>query len=575
VKHRHLRCLSLCAITACAATDAHPPLDTPFMPTPALAAALAGITGDALQRHVSVLASDEFEGRGPGTRGEELTVAYLIEHLQRMGLEPGNPDGGWTQDVPLVSYRVRASATYRVAAATTAATAAPVLRSPEDFVIRDRQTVQRAHIVDAAMLFVGYGVISPEHDWDDYGDVDVRGRTLLMLQLPHTDTVFLRGRALTGGALSRMRDLSERLKVAEAKGAAAVVMVHDPALGYPYEYLVSLFDGTQTALRSGDGRGDGRGSMPAAWLRGERAAELVAGTGRSLDALRHAAAGNDFRPLSLPVWFSLDVESDTREFVSRNVIAKLTGSDRRLRGEYVLYSAHWDHLGRDTTLVGDQIYNGAMDNAGGTAKFLEIAGAFARLDTRPRRTLLFLATTAEESGLLGAQHYVAQPLYPLARTLAAINIDWFIPWGRTADVLNITAGHTTLDDVLAQAAAVQSRVVTEHAVLQQTYFRLSDHFAFAEAGVPGLFAGGGLRAIGQPDGYIEQRDAEYMERDYHQVSDEVREDWDYTGPAEDAQLLLMVGWIVAQSPHYPEWQPGTSYPEFSARRTAMLRGVRK
>jgi hypothetical protein len=565
VKNRLLIIPGLCTIMACAATDAHPPLDEPFAPTPALEAALRGITGAALSRHVGMLASDEFEGRGPGTRGEELTVAYLIAEFRRMGLEPGSPSGGWTQDVPLVSYRVRGSASYRVgtdAAATTA------LRSPADFVIRDRQAVQRAHAADAELLFVGYGIVAPEHEWDDYSDVDILGRTLLMLQLARMDTVFLRDRVITGAALGRLLDLSERLKVAEAKGAAAVVLVHDPALAFSYDYLVGLFDGEQMALRTDAAHG----SMPAAWLRGERAAELVAAAGGNLDALKQAADARDFRPLSLPVLFSLQVESDAREFASRNVIAKLPGSDRRLRDEYVLYTAHWDHLGRDTTLAGDQIYNGAMDNAGGTATFLEIAGAFAQLDIRPRRTILFLATTAEERGLLGAQHYVAQPLYPLARTLAVINLDWFTPWGRTADVLNITAGHTTLDDVLAQAAAVQSRVVTEHAVLQQTYFARSDHYAFAQAGVPALFAGSGLRAIGRPEDYIQQRDDEYMERDYHQVSDEVRADWDYTGPADDARLLLMVGWIVAQSPRYPQWQPGTGYPEFSARRDEMLRG---
>jgi hypothetical protein len=530
-------------------------------------AASESITADALLRHVRILASDEFEGRAPGTRGEVLTVEYLVEQFRRMGLEPGNPDGTYTQAVPLVGQRTRARGWYEGAGG------AAELRWSEDFLVRTSGRLPAAWAGSSDVVFVGYGMVVPELGRDDYGGADVRGRTLLMLSPNTTDTARLGDTVYEPHLLARHASVSHRLDLAAERGASAVALVHRSSLPYTFELMQSLYTPEQLhrADREQDREAGAVTAQPllATWLREEVAAEMVAAGGHDLDALERAARGGDFRLVPLAVAFGASVETTTRSFTSSNVVARLPGAHARLRHETVVYTAHWDHLGRDTTLAGDQIYNGAIDNAGGTAQLLEIARAFTRLPTRPGRSIVFMGTTAEEAGLLGAHQYVENPLYPLEETLAVINLDWFNPWGRTTDVLNVTRGNTTLDEVLERAALLQDRVVASAPELEQMYFARSDHFAFAGAGVPALFGGSGVNVIGQPPGYGQEMDDLYMARDYHQVSDEVKADWDLAGAVEDARLLFTVGWLVAEGREpRPEWKADTPHPEFGARRQA-------
>jgi Zn-dependent M28 family amino/carboxypeptidase len=304
------------------------------------------------------------------------------------------------------------------------------------------------------------------------------------------------------------------------------------------------------------------------WITDVKAKQLFAAAGQNFEALKKAALSKDFKPVALNAKANLSITTKLREVDSRNVVAKIEGSDAKLKDEYVVYTGHWDHMGRDPKLKGDQIFNGALDNASGTAALLELAEAFTKLPAPPKRSILFLAVTAEEKGLLGAKHYALNPLYPLERTLANINKDGFNQWGRTKDVVMIGYGNSTLDDLLAEAATAQGRVIVPDPETEKGFFYRSDHFEFAKQGVPALNTDSGTDFIGKPEGYGMKKRNEYEEKDYHTVTDEVKADWDLSGAVEDMQLLFQVGYRVAQTDKWPEWKAGT---EFKAKREAQLK----
>ncbi|HUF49363.1 MAG TPA: M28 family metallopeptidase, partial [Longimicrobiales bacterium] len=306
-----------------------------------------------------------------------------------------------------------------------------------------------------------------------------------------------------------------------------------------------------------------------AWMPEPAARTYLRQMGQDFDQLKQLALQKDFRPVPLNAQVSFQLEQQIREVQSQNVLAKVEGAKRP--DEYIIYTAHWDHFGRDTTLRGDQIFNGALDNATGTAQMLEIAEAFTKLPARPDRSILFLAVTAEEYGLLGAKYYAENPLYPLANTVANINMDGINQWGRTEDIVVIGRGNSTLDDVLAEAASTQSRTLEPDAEPEKGFYYRSDHFEFAKQGVPALYTDAGTRFIGSEPGFGQRKRDEYTTNDYHKVSDEVKPDWNLAGAVEDAQLLLQVGYRVSQRAAFPQWSPGT---EFKARRDAMLAGGR-
>jgi Zn-dependent M28 family amino/carboxypeptidase len=531
--------------------------------------AVQSITTENLARHIERLSSDEFEGRAPGTEGEKLTVRYLTEQFKARGLQPGNPDGSYIQNVPLVGLTANASARI-VSGATTLD-----LRFPDDYVAVTRRVVPQVTVAESDVVFVGYGVVAPEYGWDDYKGTDVRGKTIVMLvndpAVPSAaDSSTLDEHMFKGRAMTYYGRWTYKYEIAAQKGAAAAIIVHEtgPA-GYPYEVVSATWGREIFEIQSPDRNMD---RMPVeAWIHLDRAKELFKAAGSDFDRLKQAAVRKDFKPVSLPAKATFTVTNTIREIESQNVVAKIEGSDPQLRDEYVVYMAHWDHLGRDASLKGDQIFNGALDNASGTAGLLEIAGAYRNLNRAPRRSMLFLAVTAEEFGLLGAKYYAATPLYPLERTLASINMDGVNQWGRTKDIVVVGLGNSTLDDVLSQVATTKGRTVTPDAEPEKGFFYRSDHFEFAKQGVPSLFTDSGIAYIGKPESYGRQKRDEYTARDYHKVSDEMKPDWDLTGAVEDLQLLAEVGYRVAQGDRYPEWKPGT---EFRAKREEMLKQVR-
>lgn len=518
--------------------------------------ALASVTAGELLADIEVLASDAFEGRAPGTRGETLTVDYLQKGFARRGAAPGNPDGTYVQDVPLVAFQ----ATPRLA--LTLAGEKTTLAFPGDYVARSRRLLPSVAIAGSELVFAGYGIVAPEYGWDDFKDVEVAGKTLIVLEgEPELPAPADGGAPFRGETLTYYGNRFYKYEVAAAKGAAALLIVHDPAsAATPYPTIQKGFQAEAYEVRSAS-----RPEPLAAegWITLDAVERVCTRLGKSFGDLRLAAQATSFRPRALGAKVDLTIDSVLRDVPTRNVVARIAGSDPKLRHELVVYTAHWDHLGRDESLQGDQIYNGAIDNAAGVATLLEIAEAFARLPTPPRRSILFLATTAEERFYLGAKHYVAAPLYPLADTVANINLDASNLWGRTEDVLNLAYGATTLDDVLEEAAAAQGRKLVREQFDRGAYFFRSDVFEFARAGIPAVFPSSGSRYIGKPEGYGDEKWDAYGSHDYHQLTDDVRADWDMAGAVEDGQWLFRVGYLIAQSDTLPAWQPES---EFRTRR---------
>ncbi|HKB89947.1 MAG TPA: M28 family peptidase [Opitutaceae bacterium] len=528
--------------------------------------ALNAITPDEIFRHVKVLASDEFEGRGPATQGEEKTVAYLTEQLKKIGLQPGNPDGTYVQEVPIVGFTPDPTASFTVAEKKIE------LNFPNDYVASTHQVKKELNIKDSEVVFVGYGVVAPEYGWDDYKGVDVRGKTILMLindpAIPDPkDPTKLDDSMFRGKAMTYYGRWTYKYEIAATKGAAAVIIVHEtgPA-AYPYAVVLNSWAHETFDIASNDGNA---GLVPVqGWITLDKALELTKTSGHDFWALKKAALKKDFRPISLGAKANFEVKTTLRNSVSHNVIAKLEGSDPKLKNEYVLFSAHWDHLGRDLNKTGDQIYNGAADNASGTAGLLAIAKAYASMPTKPKRTLIFFFPTLEEKGLLGAKYYAEHPLYPLEKTLANINKDGLNPLGPTTDFTLIGEDNSTLVDILKTELTARGRVLKADPKPENGSYYRSDHFEFAKVGLPALDTGGGVDFVGKPEGWGLKRIDEYIANDYHKVTDEIKPDWNFEGGAQDAQILFAVGYDVANADTWPTWKP---ISEFKAKRDAMMK----
>jgi len=529
-------------------------------------AALDAITPDDLLKHIKVLASDEFEGRAPGSKGEELTVKYITEQFQALGLKPGNPNGTYTQEVPLAGIITKPNASFMVGSNAMA------LNFPDDYVASSARLQDEIAVDDSDVVFVGYGVVAPEYGWDDYKGVDVRGKTLLMLindpAIPDpADPTKLDPKMFKARAMTYYGRWSYKYEIAAEKGAAAAVIIHEtePA-AYPYSVVMSSWGTENFEIDAADK--NMKQIAVRSWITLDVAKKLLAESGQDFDALKKAALRKDFRPIALGAKANFDLKQTVRSFKSRNVVGKIEGSDPKLKDESVIYTAHWDHLGREPEKPGDNIYNGAVDNASGVAALLELADAYRKLPQAPKRSLLFIATTAEESGLLGAKFYAENPLYPLEKTLADINIDGTNVWGRTRDIEDTSDGNSTLDDMLGEAAKRRNRVLVPNSKPERGGFYRADQFEFSKVGIPSLYSGRGKDFIGKPADFGQQKTEEYVANIYHQPSDQVDPAWDLSGAVEDVQLLLEVGYEVANGHKWPEWNPGT---EFRAKRDEMLK----
>jgi len=528
--------------------------------------ALEAITPDGLLAHIKILASDEFEGRAPGTKGGELSVKYITDQFKQIGLKPGNPDGTYTQEVPLAGIKSEPRMSFITGDKTTD------LKYPDDFVASSARLQPDIKIDKSDVIFVGYGIVAPEYGWDDYKGVDVRGKTILILisdpPIPDPkDPSKLNDKIFKGKAMTYYGRWTYKYEIAAQKGATAAIIIHEtgPA-AYPWQVVRSSWGKENFELDNPNKNMDAVSAR--SWITLDLAKKLIADCGKDFDALKKSAIAKDFRPVAMNAKANIDIKQQIRAFKSHNVIGKLEGDDPKLRDEYVIYTAHWDHLGRHPELQGDQIFNGAIDNASGVASVIELAGAFTKLNPPPKRSVLFMATTAEEAGLLGAKFYAGHPLYPLEETLADINIDGVNPWGKTHDLEDLTNRSSTLDDLLGEAAARQGRVMKPNTEAERGGFYRVDSFEFAKAGVPVLHAARGIEIIGKPPEYGKQKRDEFVAKHYHQPSDEVDPTWDLSGAVQDIQLLFEVGYQVSNGDKFPEWKSGS---EFRAKRDAMLK----
>src|SRR5437762_2690754 len=417
--------------------------------------ALEAITPDGLLAHIKVLASDEFEGRAPGSKGEDLSVKYITDQFKKIGLKPGNPDGTYTQEVPLAGIQSQPRMSFVIGDKTMD------LKYPDNFVASSARLQPEIKIDRSDMVFVGYGIVAPEYGWDDYKNVDVRGKTLLMLigdpPVPDPkDRSKLDEKMFKGKAMTYYGRWTYKYEIAAQKGAAAAIIIHEtePA-AYRWQVVRSSWGKENFELDNPNKNMDAVSAR--SWITLDVAKKLFADCGQDFDALKKSAVTKDFRPAALAAKANIQIKQQIRAFKSHNVIGKMEGNDPKLPDEYDIYTAHWDHSGRHPELQDDQIFNGAIDNASGVASIIQIGSAFEKLNPPPKRSVLFMATTAEEAGLLGAKYYAEHPLYPLEKTLADINIDGVNPWGKTRDLEDLTGGNSTMDDLLGQPARRQGR----------------------------------------------------------------------------------------------------------------------
>jgi Zn-dependent M28 family amino/carboxypeptidase len=518
------------------------------------------ITAEDIASHIQVLAADSFEGRGTASPAEEKVIQYLTAQFQALGLVPGNGDS-WVQQVPLVEITANPQAVLTVVGATGGA------RFPygRGFMAWTKRVVPAASVVGSELVFVGYGIVAPEYGWNDYRDLDVRGKTVVILvndpgYVTRDSTLF------EGTTMTYHGRWTYKFEEAARQGAAGALIVHEtgPA-GYPWEVVQGSWSGPQYDLV----RDDNNRSRVAVegWIPDSTAREIFRLAGQDFDSLKARATRRTFAAVRLGVRASIRLDNTIRRTTSRNLLALLPGTEQR--DEFVVYTAHWDHLGRDPSLPGDQIYNGALDNASGTAGLLALARAFAAAEPRPRRSVLFLAVTAEERGLIGSAYYATHPVHPLNRTVGVINLDGLNIWGRTRDLTIIGYGKSELDDYVDAAARAQGRHVRPDPEPEKGFYYRSDHFSFAKQGVPALFPDAGVEDLAHGEQWARQQRDEYTAERYHKPGDQYNPAWDLSGGVEDLRLFLAVGYRLANQTTFPNWRPGT---EFRAKRDADMAG---
>ena len=555
--------LVLAATAALAACKREPeaPAAAPEAATPPAAAHTftADITEADFADMVKALSSDEFEGRAPGSVGEEKTTAYLEAQMKRIGLQPGN-NGSYFQDVPMVETTADEAATTMTLATAKGDHA---LKFGTDYVIGTRTGQTEVKLDASDMVFVGYGVDAPEQQWNDYAGQDWTGKTVVMFV---NDPGFhAKDETLFGGnRMTYYGRWTYKFEEAARKGAAAALIVHDTAgASYGWDVVKNSWAGPQYDLPAKD---DPEKRIPLqGWLSAEAARQLFADAGLDLDAAYASAGKRGFKPVPLKAKATVSLKSSITEKTSRNVIGVLPGATKP--DEAVLYMAHWDHLGKREGEEGDNIYNGAVDNATGVAGILEIAEAFAHQDPKPARSAVFVAVTLEESGLLGSKYYVAHPTFPMDKIAGVINLDAMSVGGKSRDFVVTGKGNSELEDMLKVYADQQGRVLTEEGNPAGGYYFRSDHFNFAKAGVPALYAKGGNDLL---EGGVEAGKAaseEYAKR-YHQASDEMHEGWKLDGVVQDLQALYGVGKDLAVEDKWPNWYEGNP---FKAARDTMMK----
>jgi Zn-dependent M28 family amino/carboxypeptidase len=499
---------------------------------------------------VRVLASDDFEGRKPGTPGEEKTVGYLVDQFRKLGLKPGNGDS-YLQQVPLIEIVAGSDATLAV----TGRGAGQPLEYAKDMVIWSGRAAPEASLQHSELVFVGYGIVAPEYQWNDYAQLDVHGKTVVvMVNDPgygSKDPKVFRGNAET-----YYGRWTYKLEEAARQGAAGVLMIHDTgAAGYAWNIVVNDRTGPQLEAASPDG--DAGHPAVEGWVSAAAARTMFNRAGLDFEALTAAAARPGFKPIAMGLEANAAIHNTIRRFTSANVIALLPGASRK--HEYVIYTAHWDHLGRQPPQAGGAVFNGAVDNASGVAGLLMLAQSFSRTQPAADRSIAFIAFTAAEAGLLGSAYYVENPIIALRQTAAVLNLDALHIGGPTRDVMIFGYGNSELEDYLREAALLQGREVRPDPNPEQGFYFRSDQLNFARSGVPALYAKAGLDDSARGPAWGQAQLDDYMSHRYHQSGDKYTADWDVRGTLDDLRLYYEVGNRLARSRRFPRWYPNSEF----------------
>lgn len=518
------------------------------------------ISADYLRNQITTFSADEFEGRAPATPGDAKARDYLVEQLKQIGFSPGGPDGGWQQtfDVVGVTAQMPKEWRFRKGGKTVA------FKWWDQYIAGSGVQTAKASLENAEIVFVGYGIQAPEYGWDDFKGQDLKGKVLLMLNNDPDWDPNLFG----GNTRLYYGRWDYKYQSAARQGAAGAIIVHTtPSAGYPFQVVQTSWGGEQVELpASNEPRVTVKG-----WLTEEASRELAQLGGQDLNKLIEAAKSKDFKPVPLGVTTSFAFTNTLNRSSTANVYGVLEGSDPQLRDEYVIYTAHHDHLGIGApNAEGDRIYNGAMDNASGVAQLLAIGKAFKALPTAPRRSIMLLFVAAEEQGLLGSKYYAEHPSVAPGKIAANMNFDSGNIWGRAKDIVFVGKGKSTIDEYVQAIADVQGRVVTADQFPDRGFFYRSDQFSFANIGVPAMYLDTGTQFVGKPEEWGNQQHAEYEAKHYHQPSDEINDSWNYDGMIEDAQLGFYVGLNVANADQMPQWVAGD---EFEAARKAALQAA--
>ncbi|NIZ04724.1 M28 family metallopeptidase [Pseudoalteromonas sp. HF66] len=508
--------------------------------------AYQSINSEQLAEHIKVLASDEFGGRAPSSKGEELTLAYLTDQFKALGFEPGNGDS-FLQEVPLVSLEADSNMVLTIGGKD--------YQYKKDMVMGSSRISAKQSIKDSELVFVGYGVNAPEYNWNDYEGLDVKGKTVVML-VNDPGYATKNPDLFTGDAMTYYGRWTYKYEEASRQGAAGAIIIHETApASYPWSVVENSWSGEQFGFQKENNNMD-RVAVEG-WITTDVAKELFTKAGLDFDTMKANAAKGAYHIDMGDLTASVEVNNTIKKSISYNFIATLPGSEKP--DEHIIYSAHWDHLGTDKTRKGDQIYNGAHDNATGTAGLIEVAEAFASLPEHPSRSMTFLAVTAEEQGLLGSKYYAANPVIPASQTVANINMDSLNLLGKVKDISVVGIGKSEMDSLLETAAKAQGRTVSGDPKPSSGGYYRSDHFAFANMGVPAMYAGGGSEALDEETANYRKRMSLVLRGCYHQPCDRYRDEWDLSGAVQDLQLFYQVGFDISERKEWPTWNASSEF----------------
>jgi Zn-dependent M28 family amino/carboxypeptidase len=509
----------------------------------------SGLSAERIREHTRFLASDLLEGRGTGTRGGDIATEYIATQLALAGAKPAGDNGTYFQKVPLVGIETQPGATLSAAAGGKGLD----LRWGDEWVGASQTQLPETRFEGDA-VFVGHGITAPEFKWDDFKGIDVTGKVLILFtnEPPSTDPKFFDGRALTyyGRWVYKYEEALRR-------GAKACIIIHTtPTASYGWDVVRNSWGREAPFVKLESG---GKALALQGWLTREAGEKFLALAGKNLDELLKASERADFKPIDLGIQVSGYLPSKIRPLDTRNVAATIPGSDPKLKDEYIIYSAHWDHLGIGTPVGGDAIYNGAIDNATGCAILLELARIWGALPQKPKRSVLFLSLTAEEGGLRGSEYYAAHPLVPPAKTAVDLNFDALYPWGRAANVVITGAERTNIYPMAQQIAKRLDLGIALDAQPEAGHYFRSDHFPLAHAGIPAFSIEHATEFLGKPAGFGEQAYQEYNSKHYHQPSDEFQNEWDFTALQQAAEFGFLLGKDIANQSKLPDWRPGDAF----------------